>query len=312
MGEKRYFPWTRRQVSGMLFAVVASMLWSVTNVIIRHLVAELHPVVIGAGLYFSALTFIVPLYMVLWSRDDGPCLPLWRQPRPRLVVVLAKVGDTLGFIHAVVYISATQTTILSKLNAVWTFLILFLFYRREVGFWSLVGSVVTFAGVYVIVGGAQVEVTFTPGVLLGFGLAIFCGLSMAVFSVALGKDPAAAVPVSMAQQLRFTSSLLGMVLLFLLPFALMLLPDRWPSADQLFWLWFGGAFCLGLVYYCYNGALQRISSLLVVVIAALTIPFTLLLERAFFEVEVTHSLVAGALLIVGGMIAVSKEGRGAT
>ena len=49
--ERVRLPWTRRQVEGMLLAVATAILWSVTNVIIRHLVAELHPVVIGAGLY---------------------------------------------------------------------------------------------------------------------------------------------------------------------------------------------------------------------------------------------------------------------
>ena len=296
-----------RQLSGIFFALTASVLWAVANVIIRHLTANIHPVIISAGLYLSALTLLVPLSALLWSRADGLFPPLWRPPRPRLIVALAKMLEALGFIYAVVYISATRTTILTKLNVLWTFLILLIFYRQEVGLWSLGGSLVVFLGVFVVTGGLEAGATLTREVLLGSGLAVLSGLAMAVFSVALSKDPASGVPVSIAQRLRFTAVLLGMVVLLLLPLVIARWPETCPPAGQLFRLWFCGAFCIGLVYYCYYGALQRISSLLAVVIISFTIPFTLLIEGLFFPVEITWSLVAGALLIVCGVVSVSRE-----
>lgn len=295
------------QVTGIALVSAATLMWAGVNVIIKHLVtARIHPIVVSCGLYVSALTTLVPIYYLLRETTTRATSSLLSRPWPSAKIWLAKAAETLCFVYAVKFITATEATTLSKSNAFWTFAILFVFYRREVGGWSFVGSLVTFLGVYVLVGGLGGLTALTVERGWGVGLALASGMAMAVFSVGLNKDPRAPDDQAIPEKIRYTALIILAVSLFLLIPSAIVWSGHLPPWSDIAWLWIAGGIGIGAVYYLYYLALRRISSLLGVAIVSLTIPATLVLENIFFDVALGPPFIVGALLIICGVISVSK------
>jgi drug/metabolite transporter (DMT)-like permease len=296
--------WTERlqgnTVTGVIAGLLATGSWSALNVITKYKIgAELHPVLISSGLFLSALTTLGLLSILLWRRHNGP----YRLPRPPLVSSLARTGAGLSFVYAVRTISATQTTIYARLSPIWVLAILFLTNRDRIKAPSLFGSVLAFAGVYVIVGGFD----GTQGVVWGSVAAVLSGLFQAIFTVSLKRDSARAPATGLEGKLRFTLSLLGIGFLLTVPFVLLLFPRQSPDPNVLLWIWIGGAVFNGFAYLLYYWCLTLVPEILAVVILSLTIPFTLLIEKAFYGIETPPALLLGALLVVSGILLVAAR-----
>jgi drug/metabolite transporter (DMT)-like permease len=286
--------------AGIIAGFLATGSWSALNVITKYKIGtDLHPVLISSGLYLSALTTLGPLSLLLWTRRNEP----YRLPRPPLISSLARTGAGLSLIFAVRTISATQTTIYARLSPIWVLAILFLTNRDRIKASSLVGSVLAFAGVYVIVGGFGA----TQGVVWGSIAALLSGLFQAIFTVSLKKDSARAPVTGLEGKLRFTLSLLGMCFLLTVPFALLLPPRVSPDPNILLWIWIGGAVFNAFAYLLYYWCLTLVPEILAVVILSLTIPSTLLIEKAFYAIATPPTLLLGALLVVAGIVLVAAR-----
>lgn len=298
------------RISGLLMLLAAAVLWSSINVILKHLaLRDLNPVVVSCALYLSAVSALVPVSFVLWVRSGQDRRAFWRLQRPSLTVGAAKAAEALCFISAVSFISATQTTLLTKLNSVWTYLILLLFFRSEARATGLAGALLSFLGVYLLLGGRGEIDSLSPDVTTGSALAVLSGLAFAVFSVALEKDPSGRASGGLAHRFRFTSIFLGTALLFMLPFGIALLPQNLPAPSDLGWIYLAGGVFTGATYLLYYSALTRVSSLLAVVLLSSTVLFTMGLEWLFLDISVlTPSFAAGGTLIICGVV-VTMKGR---
>jgi drug/metabolite transporter (DMT)-like permease len=294
--------WTKilqgNTLAGLVAGLLATSSWSALNVITKYKIGTgLHPVLISSGLFLSALTTLSLLSVLLWKRRDEP----YRLPKPPLVSSLARTGAALSFVYAVRTISATQTTIYARLSPIWVLVILFFTNRDRIKLGSLSGSVLAFTGVYVIVGGFD----GAQGVVWGSVAAIASGIFQAIFSVSLKRESAQAPATGLEGKLRFTLSLMGACFLLTLPFALLLLPRQMPDANVLLWIWIGGAVFNAFAYLLYYWCLTLVPEILAVVILSLTIPFTLLIEKALYGIETPPALLLGALLVVCGILLVA-------
>jgi drug/metabolite transporter (DMT)-like permease len=294
--------WTRllqgSTLAGIITGLLATGSWSALNVVTKYKIGtDLDPVLISSGLFFSALTTLAPLSVLVWKRRGGP----YRLPKPPLVSSLARIGAGLCFVYAVRTISATQTTIYARLSPIWVLAILFFTNRDRIKPGSLFGSVLAFSGVYVIVGGFD----GAQGVVWGSVAAIMSGLFQAIFTVSLKRDSARVLETGLQSKLRFTISLLGACFLLTMPFALLVFPRQIPDASVFLWIWIGGAIFNACAYLLYYWSLTLVPEILAVVILSLTIPFTLLIEKALYGIETPPDLLLGALLVVCGILLVA-------
>ena len=298
-----------QQIKGVLFLVIAALLWASINVILKYIAGRnLNPMVIGCTLYISALFVLIPVSFLLWLRSGRTASSYWTIHRPSLVVGIAKAVETLGFIGAVAFISATRATLLTKLNSVWTYLILVVFYRKKVRPVSVLGTVLSVSGVYMLLVGKVGSGTTNINMIWGSLLAVLSGLAFAVFSVTLEKDPSTQQTQDLVQRLRLTSYFLSTALLFLLPFGIIFLSTSLPSFSDFLWIFFAGGILTGMTYFLYYSALIHVSSLLAVVMLSFIIVFTLILEQLFLGISVLDlSFAIGAVLIISGVIFIFKD-----
>ena len=285
---------------GLFAGLLATVSWSALNVIVKYRMgSELHPVVITSGLFLSALTTLAPLSVVLSKKRN----PSYRWPKPPLISSLARAGAALSFLYAVQTISATQTTIYARLSPIWVLIILFFTNRDRIKLGSLFGSVLAFTGVYVIVGGFDGAL----GAVRGSVAAILSGLFQAIFTVSLKRESAQGSAAGLDGKLRFTLMLMGTCSLLTAPLTLLVFPRQMPDPDVLLWIWIGGAVFNAFAYLLYYWCLTLVPEILAVVVLSLTIPFTLLIEKAFYNIETPPSLLLGALLVVCGILIVASR-----
>jgi drug/metabolite transporter (DMT)-like permease len=294
---KEYFQGST--LAGIIAGLLATGSWSALNVIIKYKIGtDLHPALISSGMFLSALTTLAPLSVLFWKRRDGP----YRLPKPPLVSSLARTGAVLALVYAVRTLSATQTTIYTRLSPIWVLAILFFTNRDRVNPGSLAGSVLAFTGVYVIAGGFG----GAQGVGWGSVAAIASGFLQAVFTVTLKRASVRVPATGLEGKLRFVLSLMGVCFLLTVPFALLVFPGQMPDASILLWIWMGGAMFNAFAYLLYYWCLTLVPEILAVVIVSLTIPFTLLIEKAFYGIETPPALLLGALLVVCGILLVAR------
>jgi drug/metabolite transporter (DMT)-like permease len=285
---------------GLFAGLLATGSWSALNVITKHKMgSELHPVIITSGLFLSALTTLAPLSVVLSIRRYQS----YHWPKPPFISSLARTGAALSFLYAVRTISATQTTIYARLSPIWVLAILFFTNRERIELGSLFGSVLAFTGVYVIVGGFGAA----SGAVWGSVAAILSGLFQAIFTVSLKRESAQVSATGLDGKLRFTLVLMGVCFLLTAPLTLLVFPRQMPDPDVLIWIWIGGAVFNAFAYLLYYWCLTLVPELLAVVVLSLTIPFTLLIEKAFYGIETPPSLLLGALLVVCGILFVASR-----
>ena len=293
----------------MLTLVGAALLWASINVILKHVSGtDLHPIGVSCLLYLSALVVLVPVLAVARRQRTGNAQRLGFFRRANLIAGLAKAGETLFFVYAVKSISATQTTMLTKLSPVWVYLLLIVLYRERLRMLRLIGALLSVAGVYVLLGGVGDLLSPSGPALLGSIFAILSGLSFAVFSVSLEKDPSAEGSGNTIDGLQATVSFLGSALLFMLPFGIAFFPGRLPSLSDLLWIFLAGGVFTGATYFLYYTALTQLSSLLAVVMLSLIVAFTMLLEFLFLgTATLTVSFGIGAVVILLGVLLVANQ-----
>ncbi|MGD9100900.1 MAG: DMT family transporter, partial [Anaerolineae bacterium] len=280
-------------IAGISAGLLATGAWSALNVVIKHKIGDaLHPAVVSFGLFLAALTALMPLSFIFWQ--TGPReRSAYRLPWPPLSACVARVGASLTFVYAVRYISATQTTIYARLNPIWVCAILFFVDRERVKRSSLLGGALSFLGVYVILGGLDAPATLSKRVVWGSVAALSCGFCQAVFSVALKRGASSTPSTGLAHKVQFTTALIGVCLLMTLPFAVRFFPGEAPAPGVVTWIWIGGALFNACAYVLYYWCLTLVPEILAVVILSLTIPFTMLIEKAFYGIETPSSLVIG-------------------
>lgn len=292
-------------LTGFVLLVFSAFLWACANVIIKHLSdSRWHPAVLSAGLYISAFSFLMPV-AVIACIVRGQKLSWRHAAKPAMPLSIAKATETLLFVCAVTYITASQTTMLVKFNAVWLFLILLLT-RKVRDLLGLIGSVATFAGVVVLLWrtNSDAHVSAAEG-LIGSALALGCGLAFAVFTYYLEWHPSLPGPGAFLQRILFTALLMGATFVLLVPFSIFVLPPEIPKVSQLVWVWVAGGVCLGGAYFCFLWGVEQTRSLVAITIHAFTVPFTVIIEALFLGLHVTWNLLVGGLLILYGVVIVT-------
>lgn len=279
--------------------VVINAFWGASGVVIKEAYLQLGTIEILA-LRFALATPLLVAATLLWKGRKAFAVDLKDIP---YFAGLATIGVTISFFLQVLsldYTTATNFTLIFNLS---TFFIIFLsawLMGEKLTHNKLIGALVAFAGLALIVTNGNFGIS--PN-FVGDGIALLGTLAWAVYTV-LGKR---------ANEKYSALTVLNYVFIFgtleLIPFYL-LTPHTSPAAfTGLTWLSIGFlSICCSLIaFLVYNYGLEKLpASTIAVFIYVMPLSGVLLAAIVLGEALTTYSL-AGAALIIAGMILAERR-----
>ncbi len=236
-------------------------------------------------------------------------------------MVLGRSASSIFYFLTFLYLTATATITLYKLNTIFTFILLMFLVTQALSRISvaniLIGIVVGIAGSVVTIGGFGESLngenqTSSVGVSFALLAGIFWSVYI-VFSERYSANNPQYNSLSSRQsyvgRIYLFSSIPLILLLAVAPFTM---PEQYStmniSLEGLFGVVALGCIS-GVIGILYFEALKRISSLLVGVIISLEIFFTMVFENIFLGQNITWNLFVGALLVIVASISVGRESK---
>src|SRR6266404_1979779 len=286
---------------GVGYSVLCALLWSLGYVTLSYVSSkadalEINVIVIGSAFFFFLLGWRITRF---WKNDGANTEINWdRSIEWSWVVVLSNLASFLLFIYALYYISASQTITLQKINPLFIALVAWMLRKEKLSRSALSAVAVAVIGTILIL--ANDQFGFEGGNnVTGSLLAIFAGLSFAFFAV--GLEEAGEHQASLTHRLRF------MTVIFFLSYAGIVTVGYLQGRPLTAHGWvliivLGNGLRVAVVYGFYYAAVRRIGALLVSVIVALEVPFTIFWDWSLLHRIAGPRLVLGAVAILLGGI----------
>ncbi len=275
---------------GLMYVSLAVFAFSTTPVFIRWAGALSPFVVTGLRMLIGSATVL----LIGALRGHKPHIP-------RADLGRFAVWGLIAALHFILYIASLSfTTVAHSLalvytSPIWVSLFNALLNKEPLPKTKWIGIMITVAGMAVLSG---FEPAWTARMLLGDAMAIGSAITFGLYS-ATGR----------AQRERYSlwsyaGGVYGMAGLWLLPLAALTfqMPERpWPSLLSILIL---GVFPLGIGHTLYNAALRRTHPTLVNVIATQEVTGGILLSWWLLGEAPTPNAIAGALIMLIGVIQV--------
>jgi len=238
-------------------------------------------------------------------------------------MIIGRVFSGIFYFLTLMYLSATTTITLYKINTIFTFIILlFLLHTviSKLSFYNiLIGIMISFIGVLLAVMGSEsnllkaIEANYI-GVIFSLLAGIFWSIYIVFSERYSSKHPTYSSFGSRQKYVSYIYLISSLPLIFALFLPSEILPTDlsinnvdYSFKDMVSITILG---CVsGIIGILYFEALKRISSLLVGVLISLEIFFTMIFEKIFLDVDVTFQLFIGATLIILGAISVGRESK---
>ena len=305
-------------VVGVLLTLLLAVIFGMNHVLGRHVIStsSVNPLLVAAGRNFASGLFILLFAIVLQHFESEPRRKI-ALSRDSALMVLGRTTSSLFYFLALVYLTATSTITLYKLNTIYTFIILLFLIKRVLPTISvaniLIGMIVAISGsVVTIIGFNRSESVETN--LSGILFVILAGFFWSVYIVHAerysSRHPEQATLCERQRYVGYIYLLSSLPLVLIVAFSPFFASGQYATynisiADT------GKIIALGCISgtigILYFEALKRISSLLVGVIVSLEIFFTMIFERLFLEQEISWNLFLGAVLVIVGSVSVGRE-----
>jgi drug/metabolite transporter (DMT)-like permease len=217
------------------------------------------------------------------------------------------------------YLSATSTITLYKLNPIYTFILLLFLIKLPLSLSSftnvLIGVVVAISGsilsVYNFNGASSMSI---EAVIPGIVFVVLAGFFWSVYMVSSESHKGSQISKAcMWQRQRYVANI---YLISSIPFVLLviLLTFLRPDITDIRAITFSEIILIsplgllsGVIGILYFEALKRISSLLISVIISLEIFFTMIFEAVFIGHDLGWNVFLGGLLVAVGAVSVGRE-----
>lgn len=280
-----------------LFAglTATAIFWSASFIFIKIALREISPF----NLAFYRFLIATPLlYFLMKEKIEKPSAGDF----PALIF-LALSGVTLLYaiqFLALLYTTATNSSILMNLSAIFVSILSFLAGER-LNLRKASGVLLAFAGVFLTVSKGRIH--FSSETLKGDLLILFDALLWALYTIG-GKK---LLEKYSSETLTFYAFLLGTVMLF--PFAFYETPANPVNFSKMLWisLIFLSAFCSVISYSIWYRALEEMDATKVAVFVYLTPLFTAVLAHAFLQEDIGLFTVFGAAFIISGVYLVERS-----
>jgi len=306
---------------GVLLVLICSTLFGGSHVLGKYVItAKSDPILVVtirniiAGLVI--LIFSTFLRCISQEKDSNI-----KYTKDSLYMIIGKTLSGVFYFAAFLYLSATSTVTLYKLNPIYTFIILLFLIKKPLTMSSftnvIIGIVIAISGSILSVHG--LDDTFSlrgdavaPGILY----IVLASFFWSVFMVSSEKHKDSHVKnACLWQRQKYVANI---YLISSIPFVLLLLaftflrPDitdiRTVTIDEILLIMPLGLFS-GVIGILYFEALKRISPLLISVIISLEIFFTMIFESLFIGTDLGWYVFIGGLLVAVGAISVGRESR---
>lgn len=280
-----------------LFAglTATAIFWSASFIFIKIALREISPF----NLAFYRFLIATPLlYFLMKEKIEKPSAGDF----PALIF-LALSGVTLLYaiqFLALLYTTATNSSILMNLSAIFVSILSFLAGER-LNLRKASGVLLAFAGVFLTVSKGRIH--FSSETLKGDLLILFDALLWALYTIG-GKK---LLEKYSSETLTFYAFLLGTIMLF--PFAFYETPANPVNFSKMLWisLIFLSAFCSVISYSIWYRALEEMDATKVAVFVYLTPLFTAVLAHVFLQEDIGLFTVFGAAFIISGVYLVERS-----
>jgi drug/metabolite transporter (DMT)-like permease len=294
----------KSQLDGVAYGtlVICCLLWGYQQVLVKATMPELAPV-FQASVRFLGATLVLMAWCH-WRR-----IPLWQADGSLKIGLMAGTLFAIEFafmFHALQYTTASRTTVFAYTSPFWVALLVPLWVATErIGKWQWVGLVLAFAGVVIaLADGLRGHDSLDPLTWKGDLMALAGGLFWGLTTVLIRAS--GLTKISAEKLLFYQIGMSGL----LLPFVSLGLGESWTFRWSAFAT---GSILLQTVvgafasYLAWMWLLGRYPATKVAAFVFLTPIFALLIGAFWLSEPITHSLMAGLVLVAMGIVLVNKR-----
>lgn len=286
-----------KKVTGHVLALITIIVWGSTFITTKMLLSEFTPVQI-------MLCRFVIAYFVLWL--IRPKIDKTKPKDELLFLAMGVFGCTVYFMAentALKYTLASNVSIIVASAPIITAILAHFFINGEkFSKNTALGFIVAFAGVILVVFNGQFVLKLNPA---GDALSLCAAVSWAVYSVILRTCVDKFNSVMLTRKLMFYGFVTALPIALLqgdsMPF------EAFKKPDMLFCILFLGVIGSGICYVMWNKAISRLGVVTTNNYIYINPFVTLVTGGIFLKEPITVMGVAGALLIISGVVISSKK-----
>jgi drug/metabolite transporter (DMT)-like permease len=297
----------RDVVLGVFYSIVCALLWSVSYVSLSYVSQRADPFYINVVLLGSATLFLFCGYLIAqaYARVHKPLTEVkvdWKTVTP-WITAGANLANFVLFIYALYFISASQVITLGKTNPLFVAGLTWLWLKRPPPRSAISAVFLVVLGTLLITVNNEFSLE-SNATTSGSILAVLAGAAFAVFSIGLEK----------IEELEpgFPNRLLFMGIAFVLAYvgvvSFSYFEGKIPVADpESFWILVANGLRVAVVYVMYEAAVRRVGALLVSILVALEVPFTMLWDSRMLHHQPVPRLIIGAAAIMFGALTLALD-----
>lgn len=277
----------------LVFGFCAAFFWGTHSVIVRYLTGDMHGITIAAlRLYIAAIALFALMRLL------GFAISLRLSDRNLQIAVGSTVLNYICFHIGLENTTASNAMMLENTAPFFVLLILFVFTGERIKHRDLLAALIAVGGVFLTVyhdfrlGGESMR---------GDMLEILAGLTWAGFII--GSSRALRASANTAERLNFLFNVFICSAIILTP--LMLVYPGTATANDVLFLILLGLLPTALAYYLWYEAAARVSAISATLLFTLSVIFTFINAAVFLGEQLTMLTIAGAILIVAGVVLTS-------
>ncbi len=284
----------------LVFGFLAAFCWGTHSVIVRYLTGDMHGVTIAAlRLYIAAAALLVLMKVLRFQVSSR------LSDRNLQIAVGSTVVNYICFHIGLEYTSASNAMMLENTAPFFVLLILFLFAGETVRRRDIIAALIAVTGVFLTV---LQDIDIGGAGLRGDMLEIAAGLSWAGFII--GSSRALRASASTAERVNFLFNVFICSAVLLTP--LMLIYPGSATSGDVALLILLGLFPTALAYYLWYEAAARVSTVSAALLFTLSVIFTFVNAAVFLGEDLSFYILAGAVLIVAGVVITSTGNEKST
>lgn len=277
----------------LVFGLLAAFFWGTHSVIVRYLTGDMHGITIAAlRLYIAAIALFVLMRLLRFP------VSLRLSDRNLQIAVGSTVVNYICFHIGLEYTSASNAMMLENTAPFFVLLILLVFTGEQIKKRDMLAALIAMAGVFMTV---YHDFRLGGEGMRGDVLEIFAGLSWAGFII--GSSRALRASSDTAERLNFLFNVFICSAIILTP--LMLIYPGTATANDVVFLILLGLLPTALAYYLWYEAAARVSAISATLLFTLSVIFTFINAAVFLGENLTVMTIAGAVLIVAGVVLTS-------
>jgi len=287
------------KIRSLLMLSVVVFLWGSSFALLKLGLDKISPV----NLAFLRFLLTLPFFAAFAYFQDKQLFDKSIFRDWKTLVILGLTGVTLYHTFQNVglrFTTASNSSLIISANPVFIALLDHFCLKEKMTWKRVFGIVLAFSGVILIIG--PLRLAFNPVEAIGDLLSLGAGLSWALYTV-FGKKILSKYG---AQRITMFSMIFGT--LFLFP---ILLISEEPALPTSIWLWFLllilSFLCSGMAYFLWYKALEKVSATKAGVSLFFIPVVSVLFARSVLQESVDTSFVAGAFLVMLGVIITERS-----